>query len=67
MSQENVEIAREALSAMNGRDFDALRDLFSPDVEMDWSASRGLDAGVYRGIDTQSCARSRTVSTAGTR
>jgi ketosteroid isomerase-like protein len=49
MSQENVEMARRSLVAFNRRDFEALRTLNNPDVELDWSASRGLEAGVYRG------------------
>jgi hypothetical protein len=49
MSQENVEIARRAIDAYNRRDFEAMRALNHHDVELDWSASRGLEAGVYRG------------------
>ena len=51
MSQENVEVAERAIDAFNRRDLDALRSLNSPDVEFDWSASQGPEAGVYRGID----------------
>jgi ketosteroid isomerase-like protein len=49
MSQENVEIARAAVDAFNRRDFKAWEALSHPDVEIDWSASRGLEARVYRG------------------
>jgi ketosteroid isomerase-like protein len=49
MSQENVEIVRRSIAAYNRRDFEAMRALNHPDVEVDWSASRGLQAGVYRG------------------
>jgi ketosteroid isomerase-like protein len=49
MSSENVEIVRQALAAYNRRDFEAMRALNHPDVELDWSASRGLQAAVYRG------------------
>ena len=49
MSQENVELVRRAIAAYNQRDFEAMRALNHPDVELDWSASRGLEAGVYRG------------------
>jgi ketosteroid isomerase-like protein len=49
MSQENVEVVRAAIDAYNRRDFEAMRALNHPDVELDWSASRGLAAGVYRG------------------
>lgn len=49
MSEENVEIVRRAIEAFNRRDLDAaLRDL-DPDAEVDWSRSRGVEAGVYRG------------------
>jgi ketosteroid isomerase-like protein len=51
MSQENVDIARQSIDAYNRRDLDVLRALNHPDVELDWSASMGPDAGVYRGID----------------
>ena len=49
MSQENVEIVRKALALYNLRDFEALQTLNHPDVELDWSASRAVYAGVYRG------------------
>ncbi len=51
MSKENVEIVRRSLNAYDRRDFEALRELNDPDVEVDWSASRGLEAGVYRGLE----------------
>jgi ketosteroid isomerase-like protein len=51
MSQENVELAKRCFDAYNRRDIEALRALNDPDVEVDWSASRGLEAGVYRGFD----------------
>jgi ketosteroid isomerase-like protein len=44
-------VAQRAIAAYNRRDFDALRALNHADVEVDWSASRGLEAGVYRGRD----------------
>jgi ketosteroid isomerase-like protein len=46
-----VEVVGRQIDAYNRRDFDALRAVFDPDVELDWSASRGVEAGVYRGID----------------
>ena len=49
MSQENVEVVRKALALYNRRDFEALQALNHPDVELDWSASRAVFAGVYRG------------------
>jgi ketosteroid isomerase-like protein len=48
---ENVELVKRSLAAYSARDFEALRGMTRPDVELDWSASRGLDAGVYRGQD----------------
>src|SRR5215216_6356076 len=49
MSQENVELVKRAIDAYNRRDFDAMRRMNNPDVQLDWSASRGLEAGVYEG------------------
>ena len=51
MSEDNVEVVRRAISAYNRRDFDALRAVNAPDIELDWTESIGLDAGVYRGQD----------------
>ena len=51
MSQENVDVVRSAIAAYNRRDFEAIRALNHADVQVDWSASRGPDAGVYRGVD----------------
>jgi ketosteroid isomerase-like protein len=51
VSQENVEIVRQSLDAYGRRDIDALRTLNHPDLELDWSASGGSLAGVYRGFD----------------
>jgi ketosteroid isomerase-like protein len=52
MSQENIEIVTRALDAYSRRDVDALRALTDADVELDWSASHGFQAGVYTGFDT---------------
>jgi ketosteroid isomerase-like protein len=49
MSQENVEIVRQAYEAFNLRDLDALAELAEPDWVMDWSRSIGPQRGVYRG------------------
>jgi len=51
LSQENAEIVRRALDAYGRRDVHALRTLHHRDFELDWSASRGSLAGVYRGIE----------------
>jgi ketosteroid isomerase-like protein len=52
VSHENVEIVRRSFDAFARRDFDIMRTLYDPDVEMDWSASVGWVAGVYHGFDT---------------
>jgi ketosteroid isomerase-like protein len=46
-----VDVARRHLAAYNRRDLGAMRALSHPDLELDWSASSSLGAGVYRGID----------------
>jgi len=51
MSTENVEFVKRAIDAYNRRDFNAMRGMNNPDVQLDWSASRGLEAGVYEGPD----------------
>jgi ketosteroid isomerase-like protein len=51
MAQENIEIVTRALDAYGRRDIETLRALSDPDVELDWSASRGFQARVYTGID----------------
>jgi ketosteroid isomerase-like protein len=51
MSKENVDIVRDALEAYTRRDVEALRTLADPDIVLDWSASRGWLADVYRGVD----------------
>jgi ketosteroid isomerase-like protein len=49
MSQENVEVGREMVDAVNGRDIDALLALLRPDVE--WDDTEGWPGirVVYRG------------------
>lgn len=51
MSRGTVEVVKEGIAAYNRRDLDAIRALNHPDIELDWSASRGLEAGVYQGSD----------------
>jgi ketosteroid isomerase-like protein len=50
-SREKVDVARRCVDAYNRRDLGALRTLSDRDLELDWSASRWLHAGVYRGVD----------------
>jgi ketosteroid isomerase-like protein len=47
MSQENVEIVRAALAAINRGDLDAAFKNVAPDVEVDFSRAVGLDRSVY--------------------
>jgi ketosteroid isomerase-like protein len=49
--RSQLEVVRRRLDAYNRRDLAALCELSHPHVEVDWSASRGPNAGVYRGID----------------
>jgi ketosteroid isomerase-like protein len=51
MSQENVELVERSLNAFSQRDTATLRVLNHRDLELDWSASRGLQATVYRGFE----------------
>jgi ketosteroid isomerase-like protein len=48
---EKVELVKRALAAYNRRDFEAMGRMNTPDVEVDWSASRGLEAGIYQGVE----------------
>jgi uncharacterized protein len=50
VSQASIEVIRRALDAFNRRDLEAIRALHDNDVRVDWSASRGLEAGVYTGL-----------------
>ena len=49
MSQENVEIARAAVDALNRGDWNAALKDAAPDFELDLSRGMGPDAGVYEG------------------
>jgi ketosteroid isomerase-like protein len=51
MSLENVEIVRRTADAYNRHDLDGIVEHWAPDAVLDWSNSRGLEAGVYRGHD----------------
>ena len=51
MSQENVEFVRRGIDAYNRGDLDGLLENWAPDAVVDWSRSRGFDAGVFRGHD----------------
>jgi ketosteroid isomerase-like protein len=49
VSQENVDVVRRAIEAFNRRDLVAVARENAPDIEVDWSRSSGVEAGIYRG------------------
>jgi ketosteroid isomerase-like protein len=49
MSQANVEVVRRAIDAFNQRDVDEMVRDWDSEIEADWSRSRGLTPGIYRG------------------
>ena len=49
MSQENLDLVRQAIDAHNRRDIQTTLALFHRDAEVDWSRSRGPLKGTYRG------------------
>ena len=49
MSRENVEVVRRVLDAFNRRDLEAASQYWDREAKMDWSRSRGVEAGVHRG------------------
>jgi len=49
MSQENLEIVRRSADAYNRSDLDGIVKDWAHDAVLDWSNSRGVEAGVYRG------------------
>jgi ketosteroid isomerase-like protein len=51
MSQGNVEIVRRSTDAYSRGDLDGTLESWAPDAVLDWSRSRGLEAGVVRGRD----------------
>jgi ketosteroid isomerase-like protein len=51
MSQENLEIVRRSTDALNHRDLEGIMENWAADAVVDWSNSRGPEAGVYRGHD----------------
>jgi ketosteroid isomerase-like protein len=46
-----METVQAAIEAFNRRDMGAMLELSSSDFEYDWTRSKGLYAGVYRGLD----------------
>jgi ketosteroid isomerase-like protein len=51
MPEDNAEVVRSAFAAYNRRDLDGVLEDWAPDGVVDWSRSRGFDAGVFRGHD----------------
>ncbi|MFL5820566.1 MAG: nuclear transport factor 2 family protein [Solirubrobacteraceae bacterium] len=49
MSRENVEVVRRFIDALNRADLEAASEYVDPGAEVDWSRSRGVEAGIYRG------------------
>ena len=49
MAPGNLEIVRRTTDAYNRRDLDGIAEHWAPDAVLDWSNSRGPDAGIYRG------------------
>jgi ketosteroid isomerase-like protein len=49
MSQENVDLVKRSIDVYNRRDLEALREFNHPDMVLDWSASVGWNAEVFRG------------------
>src|SRR4051794_21146563 len=64
MSQENVEMLRQAFEAFIRGDWDARFESFSPEVEWEEMPSLGPDASSYRGIG-KSATRCRPGSLCG--
>ncbi|HEX3561842.1 MAG TPA: nuclear transport factor 2 family protein [Solirubrobacterales bacterium] len=50
MSQENIDLVKRSIAAYNGPDFEGLREVSHADLQLDWSESLGLEAGIYQGI-----------------
>jgi ketosteroid isomerase-like protein len=49
MSREDIELVRRSTDAYNRRDLDGFLESWAPGAVLDWSKSRGFEAGVYRG------------------
>ena len=49
MSEENAKIVIRSTDAYNRGDLDGFVENWAPDAVLDWSNSRGIEAGVYRG------------------
>jgi ketosteroid isomerase-like protein len=54
VSDGNADIVRRAIEAFNRRDLLAVARENDPDIEVDWSRSSGVEAGIYRGSEAVS-------------
>jgi ketosteroid isomerase-like protein len=50
MPEENVEVVRRGFEAWNRQDLEAVRECFSPDLEID-ASDRVLNPDVYQGVE----------------
>jgi ketosteroid isomerase-like protein len=51
VSLENVGVVRGALDAFSRRDLEATVGHYAAEIEVDWSRSPGVEAGVYQGSE----------------
>jgi ketosteroid isomerase-like protein len=49
MSRESIEAFKRGVDAFNRGDLEEALEVWAPDAIWDWSNSRGVDAGVFRG------------------
>lgn len=49
--EEKTALVERLMDALNRQDLDAAMELLHPEIEFDWSRSRGVQAGVYRGLE----------------
>jgi ketosteroid isomerase-like protein len=54
VSDGNADVVRRAIEAFNRRDLVAAARENDPDIEVDWSRSSGVEAGIYRGREAVS-------------
>jgi ketosteroid isomerase-like protein len=54
VSEGNADVVRRAIEAFNRGDLAAVARENVPDIEVDWSRSSGVEAGIYRGREAVS-------------
>jgi ketosteroid isomerase-like protein len=52
MPEENVEVVKETIEALNRGDLDRVTEAAHEDLELDWSNSIAPHRGIYRGRET---------------